>query len=180
MYEGKGRSAGNSGSGDRVSGGAGRYYMLQQDAASGPEYRPAPGFRKDRTGNIRERTERLRLDGQETESGWYYLDPQTGRMMTGWIASMDAGTLYEHNSRWRGRTDAPRLVEGQCRKMVFLQHCIRDGTEGMTVTGWQWIDGKCYYFDSRRRKLWSDAQEGRTPDGYSVNADGQWVNENGD
>ena len=33
--------------------------------------------------------------------------------------------LYEHNCRWRGRTDAPRLVEGQCRKMVFLQHCIR-------------------------------------------------------
>ena len=31
--------------------------------ASESEYRPAPGFRKDRTGNIRERTERLRLDG---------------------------------------------------------------------------------------------------------------------
>ena len=47
----------------------------------------------------------LKTGWVKTESGWYYLDPQTGR--------------------WRGRTDAPRLVEGQCRKMVFLQHCIR-------------------------------------------------------
>ena len=37
--------------------------MLQPDRHRSPEYRPAPGFRKDRTGNIRERTERLRLDG---------------------------------------------------------------------------------------------------------------------
>ena len=37
--------------------------MLQLDRHRSPEYRPAPGFRKDRTGNIRERTERLRLDG---------------------------------------------------------------------------------------------------------------------
>ena len=37
--------------------------MLQPDRHRSPEYRPVPGFRKDRTGNIRERTECLRLDG---------------------------------------------------------------------------------------------------------------------
>ena len=40
-----------------------RMLMLQPDRHRSPEYRPAPGFRKDRTGNIRERTERSRLDG---------------------------------------------------------------------------------------------------------------------
>ena len=66
----------------------------------------------------------LKTGWVKTESGWSYLDPQTGRMMTGWIRRWTP-VLYEHNCRWRGRTDAPRLVEGQCRKMVFLQHCIR-------------------------------------------------------
>ena len=54
--------------------------------------------------------------GPASESG-----VQTGA----WIQEGWTPVLYEHNSRWRGRTDAPRLVEGQCRKMVFLQHCIR-------------------------------------------------------
>ena len=53
----------------------------------------------------------LKTGWVKTESGWYYLDPQTGRMMTGWITVDGQPVLYEHNCRWRGRTDAPRLVE---------------------------------------------------------------------
>ena len=51
----------------------------------------------------------------------------------------------------------------------------------MTVTGWQWIDGKCYYFDNLSAENYGQMHtEGRTPDVYSVNADGQWGNENGE
>ena len=86
----------------------------------------------------------LKTGWVKTESGWYYLDPQTGRMMTGWI-TVDGRRYYMNTTAdGDGRTDAPRLVEGQCRKMVFFS-TASDGTEGMTVTGWQWIDGKCYY-----------------------------------
>ena len=51
----------------------------------------------------------------------------------------------------------------------------------MTVTGWQWIDGYCYYFSAE-----SSDQPGvqgsmyagrRTPDDYPTNADGQWTQE---
>ena len=51
------------------------------------------GFRKDRTGNMQGTDGTLKTGWVKTESGWYYLDPQTGRMMTGWITSMDAGTI---------------------------------------------------------------------------------------
>ncbi|MFR3284437.1 MAG: hypothetical protein ACLTR6_08950 [Clostridium fessum] len=40
---------------------------------------------------------------------------------------------------------------------------------------------KCYYFDNLSAENYGQMHtEGRTPDGYSVNADGQWVNENGE
>ena len=116
----------------------------------------------------------------KTESGWYYLDPQTGRMMTGWI-TVD-GRRYYMNTTADG-------VEGQMRRGWWKDNAGKwyffstasDGTEGMTVTGWQWIDGKCYYFDNSSAENYGQMHtEGRTPDGYSVNADGQWVNENGE
>lgn len=52
-------------------------------------------------------------------------------------------------------------------------------------TGWQWIDGHCYYFLSE-----NEAKEGygsagqmlkntRTLDGYMVNSDGKWIDDHG-
>lgn len=122
----------------------------------------------------------LKTGWVKTESGWYYLDPQTGRMMTGWI-TVD-GRRYYMNTAADG-------VEGQMRrgwwkdnagKWYFLS-TASDETEGMAVTGWQWIDGKCYYFDGSSAETFGQMHtEGQTPDGYSVNADGQWVNEKGE
>ena len=54
---------------------------------------------------------------------WYYLDPQSGAMRTGWI--FDNGSWY------------------------FLDTRI-GGPRGGMLTGWQWIDGKCYYLDPAR------------------------------
>ena len=55
-----------------------------------------------------------------------------------------------------------------------------DVTEGAMVSGWQWIDGRCYYFESESGecpgKMFTD---GTTPDGYQVNQDGAWLDENG-
>ena len=100
--------------------------------------------------------------------------------MTGWI-TVD-GRRYYMNTTADG-------VEGQMRRGWWKDNAGKwyffstasDGTEGMTVTGWQWIDGKCYYFDNLSAENYGQMHtEGRTPDGYSVNADGQWVNENGE
>lgn len=46
------------------------------------------------------------------------------------------------------------------------------------VTGWKWIDGICYYFSENEDAgvLYVNTV---TPDGFSVNDQGQWVDENG-
>ncbi|WP_270269289.1 hypothetical protein [Enterocloster clostridioformis] len=40
--------------------------------------------------------------------------------------------------------------------------------DGSYATGWQWIDGKCYYFDGNGYML----ADTTTPDGYQVGSDG--------
>ena len=50
------------------------------------------------------------------------------------------------------------------------------GKDGKMATGWQWVDGFCYYLDP--------AEDGAmaynvTVDGYKLSADGAWVDDNG-
>ena len=77
---------------------------------------------------------------------WYYLDPQSGAMRTGWI--FDNGSWY------------------------FLDTRI-GGPRGGMLTGWQWIDGKCYYLDPARGGAMAAGTT--TPDGYWVDASGAWT-----
>ncbi len=79
---------------------------------------------------------------------WYHFS-STGLMDTGWLT-----------------------LDG---KRYYL-HADHDGTAGRMMTGWQLLDGKWYYFSSA-----SDATLGMlltdtvTPDGYRVNAQGEWI-----
>lgn len=49
------------------------------------------------------------------------------------------------------------------------------GKDGYMLTGWQWINGKCYLLDIKTGMLYVNTT---TPDGYKVNANGEWL-ENG-
>ncbi len=85
---------------------------------------------------------------------WFRFGPD-GAMVTGWFTDSAGDTYYLS-------PDA-------------------DGTMGHMLTGWNWIDGdgdgsaECYYFEPV-----SNGYRGRmyrsttTPDGYTVNAAGQW------
>lgn len=65
---------------------------------------------------------------------------------------------------------------------TYYLHPVSDGTQGHMYTGWQWIDdnndgaAECYFFE-----MVSNGYKGRlyksgvTPDGYTVNAKGQWT-----
>ena len=81
---------------------------------------------------------------KNTQSGWYYLDT-TGLMKTGWLQDVDG-------------------------KWYFLD-TAKGIQEGKMLTGWNWIDGYCYYFDVQSGALLVNTT---TPDGYKVNADGKW------
>lgn len=78
---------------------------------------------------------------------WYYFDAN-GYMATGWIL-------------WEGR--------------YYYLHPIADGNKGCMLTGWQEIGGKWYYFNTNVSPIGAMLSNGTTPDGYKVNADGEWI-----
>jgi hypothetical protein len=80
----------------------------------------------------------------KTPSGWYYMDG-SGIMKTGWVQDTD-GNWY------------------------FLS-TAEGGQAGKMLTGWNWIDGYCYYFNPEGGGL---SVNTTTPDGHKVNADGKW------
>nr|WP_314669042.1 hypothetical protein [uncultured Oribacterium sp.] len=83
---------------------------------------------------------------------WYYLDPATGNLRSGWL----------------------RLSDGQ----TYFLYTIHDGNFGKAVNGWNWIDGYCYYFETADNGQNGVLKtNGRTADGYLVDAAGRWVNE---
>ena len=90
--------------------------------------------------------------------GWFHFD-EDGRMQTGWFMDPQDGCTYYLNP-------------------------VSDNTLGMMQVGWCWIkdeDGleKCYYFEEHSNGHKGALYRNRTtPDGYSVNEKGEWV-ENG-
>ena len=53
----------------------------------------------------------------------------------------------------------------------YFLNPVADGSKGRCLSGWQWIEGYCYYFDEQGRLVVNTV----TPDGYPVNGDGQWM-----
>ena len=114
-----------------------------------------------------------------TASGWYYLDPDTGVMKTG-KAVIDGKQYYfdQQSDGLEGRMHTG-WIKDEAGDWYFYS-TNADVTDGAMVSGWQWIDGRCYYFESESGecpgKMFTD---GTTPDGYQVNQDGAWLDENG-
>ncbi len=98
---------------------------------------------------------RVRSDWLKDQGDWYRFG-QEGFMETGWYLAPD-GTWY------------------------FLNP-VSDGTRGRMMTGWQWVDGYCYYLSeqsAKDRPLGAMYAAGKTPDGYVVDESGAWVDEQG-
>ncbi|MGP1588981.1 MAG: S8 family serine peptidase [Oribacterium sp.] len=89
--------------------------------------------------------------GVQTDAGrtvWYYFGAD-GYMQTGWIST------------------------GSSR---YYLNPVSDGFKGKMLTGWQWIDGYCYYFETEPGKDMGHLYTaGMTPDGYTVDAAGRWT-----
>ncbi len=97
----------------------------------------------------------VRSSWYQVDGQWYWFD-KNGVMKTGWHLDPDG--------RW------------------YFLNPISDGTKGRMVTGWQWIDGCCYYLSEETTSKYPQgamyAGE-RTRDGYLVNKSGAWVKEDG-
>ena len=85
---------------------------------------------------------------------WYYVDPKTGTLRSGWLYLADGSQYFFSNKH--------------------------DGSFGKMLTGWNWIDGNCYYFVTEADELDGKLiKDGTTPDGYRVDKDGKWVDASG-
>ncbi len=81
------------------------------------------------------------------KSYWYYFD-ERGYMSVGWLdRSGSRYYLYPNSDGWKGRM----------------------------ITGWQWIDGFCYYFETGKQNEGALYLGRQTPDGYTVDAQGRWT-----
>ena len=82
---------------------------------------------------------------------WYYFNAE-GYMNSGWFTDRDGNTYFLHDQN--------------------------DSRAGSMYTGWNWINGKCYYFQDTpapNRPVGSMIKNGMTPDGYMVNENGEWI-----
>ena len=120
------------------------------------------------------------------ESGWYYLDPITGIMKTGWLKDVDGQWYYfetlEDVNRGKGAIEG-RLHSGWLEDKngsSYFMNTAHNGSFGARLTGWQWIEGSCYYFDpaegADNGKMYKGAV---TPDGFIVDVQGRWVDKDG-
>ena len=96
-------------------------------------------------------------------TNWSYRE--NGEQKTGWI---------KENENWYYFNDSGIMQTGwiqQDNKWYFL-NTLHDGFFGKALTGgWQWIDGYCYRFNSDGQ-MYANCT---TPDGFTVNANGQWT-----
>ena len=82
---------------------------------------------------------------------WYYFNAE-GYMNSGWFTDRDGNTYFLHDQN--------------------------DSRAGSMYTGWNWINGKCYYFQDTpapNRPVGSMIKNEMTPDGYMVNENGEWI-----
>lgn len=109
---------------------------------------------------------------QMEEKAWTFVNAK-GEKQKGWIVSEGAWYLLKE--------DSGTLQSGWWKSPSgkwFFFHTAHDGSFGKLCTGWQWIDGYCYYFEDQDSAHLGELLTAGTKDGYSVDEDGRWV-ENG-
>ncbi len=90
-----------------------------------------------------------------------------GLIVTG--ANILSGTWERSGDKWmlRGPND-----QYAASRWAFLDgHWYLIGSDGYMLTGWQLVNGKWYYMDVSGAMLADTV----TPDGYYVNASGEWI-----
>ena len=97
----------------------------------------------------------------KTEAGyWYYLNAS---------GAMYHNTWAKINDTWYYFRNFGGMQEGWL-KLGETWYYLQPGS-GKMVTGWNWINGKCYYFTASGAMLANTT----TPDGYKVDASGAWI-----
>lgn len=107
-------------------------------------------------------------------TGWWYKYPNHTWPANCWIQLEWNGT-----SQWYRFNEAGYMVAGwylDTDGNWYFLHNVSDGAQGHMYTGWHQIEGKWYYFrENAGGPVGSLVVNGTTPDGYTVDANGVWV-----
>ena len=89
---------------------------------------------------------------QQINNNWYFFN-EDGSLKTGW--------LQDASNNW------------------YFLDSSKNGNEGVLLSGWQWIDGYCYYFEGSNKDTFGKMRTNTVIDGYKIDSTGRWINENG-
>lgn len=112
----------------------------------------------------------------QDENGWWFAGSDGSYPKEGWAQLPWNGTLNWYFFNSSGYMHTGWLQEGV---YWYYLHDVADGTLGYMYTGWHKIGGNWYYFNTEAPlPLGSMLKNTMTPDGYRVDSDGVWVEEN--
>ena len=89
---------------------------------------------------------------QQLNNNWYFFN-EDGSLKTGWY--LDA------SNNW------------------YFLDSSKNSNEGVLLSGWQWIDGYCYYFENIDKSTLGRMYVNTVVNGYRIDATGRWTNEKG-
>lgn len=89
---------------------------------------------------------------QRINNNWYLFN-EDGSLKTGWY--LDA------SNNW------------------YFLDSSKTSNEGVLLSGWQWIDGYCYYFEGTDKATFGKMYANTVANGYRVDASGRWIDESG-
>jgi methyl-accepting chemotaxis protein len=89
---------------------------------------------------------------QQINNNWYFFN-EDGSLKTGWY--LDA------SNNW------------------YFLDSSKTASEGVLLSGWQWIDGYCYYFEGTDKATFGKMYANTVVKGYRVDAAGRWIDESG-
>lgn len=89
---------------------------------------------------------------QQINSNWYFFN-EDGSLKTGWY--------LDTSNNW------------------YFLDSSKTANEGVLLSGWQWIDGYCYYFEGTDKATFGKMYANTVAKGYRVDAAGRWIDESG-
>lgn len=107
-------------------------------------------------------------------AGWWYKFPNHT-----WPANCWTQLTWNGVSQWYRFNEAGYMVTGwylDADGNWYFLHNVSDGSQGHMYTGWHQIEGKWYYFrENVGGPAGSLVVNRATPDGYTVDANGVWI-----
>mgnify|MGYP003375885198 FL=1 len=111
------------------------------------------------------------------EIGWWFVKSDGTYPVNCWHQCIWNGELHWYHFNAHGYLDAGWFTDTDGQ--IYFLHDLHDNRFGFMYKGWNWVNGKCYYFSEKAME--NGIKEGAllrntvTPDGYTVDGTGAWT-----